>query len=91
MLQYVTNTLEKMERGELKVRVRALEAEQRLERLELQVSLSRPLALSPSPSLAPLLPLGRWPLPVWSLDVLAALGLFVHVRWGDTPADVKGG
>jgi len=35
-MQYVTNTLEKMERGELKVRVRALEAEQRLERLELQ-------------------------------------------------------
>jgi len=35
-MQYVTNTLEKMERGELKVRVRALEAEQRLQRLELQ-------------------------------------------------------
>ena len=35
-MQYVANTLEKMERGELKVRVRALEAEQRLQRLELQ-------------------------------------------------------
>ena len=37
-MQYVTNTLEKMERGELKVRVRALETEQRLERLELKQS-----------------------------------------------------
>merc|ERR1719183_15189 len=35
-MQYVTNTLEKMEQGELKIRVRALEAEQRLERLEIQ-------------------------------------------------------
>jgi len=34
-MQYVTETLQKMERGELKVRVRALEAEQRLQRLEL--------------------------------------------------------
>jgi len=37
-MQYVTNTLEKMERGELKVRVRALEAEQRLQRLELMTA-----------------------------------------------------
>lgn len=37
-MQYVTDTLEKMERGELKIRVRALEAEQRLQRLELVAS-----------------------------------------------------
>jgi len=37
-MAYVTDTLQKMERGDLKVRVRALEAEQRLERLELAQS-----------------------------------------------------
>eukprot|EP00286_Rhodomonas_abbreviata_P019366 CAMPEP_0181297322 /NCGR_PEP_ID=MMETSP1101-20121128/5177_1 /TAXON_ID=46948 /ORGANISM="Rhodomonas abbreviata, Strain Caron Lab Isolate" /LENGTH=678 /DNA_ID=CAMNT_0023402249 /DNA_START=185 /DNA_END=2221 /DNA_ORIENTATION=- len=37
-MAYVAGTLERMERGELKVRVRALEAEQRLQRLELITS-----------------------------------------------------
>jgi len=45
-MQYVTETLERMERGELKVRVRALEAEQRLQRLELMSSNSNAAVLA---------------------------------------------
>jgi len=83
-MAYVSDTLQRMERGELKVRVRALEAEQRLQRLEYQqanmnTALIAGLALNTGILLSALSPAGAVPLTARALVWLGTAGV---AKWG---------